>query len=151
MILADCARALAHDEGLTPTLEAMLDAIAAPLDVGSAAVVIPTGSSPGLRIAASIGLDDAAAIGLTQAMRGPGHPIAHTFAAPLATYDVTPLNPGGPALRSHLPLTIRRGGTDRVVGVLALAYERPIAADARRVLEAVADLAAVAIDRERRI
>ena len=149
MILVDCARALAGDDDLAVTLAAMLDAIAGPLDIGSAAVVVPGGSSDGLEIAASIGLDTDAATRLTDAMRAPGHPIARTLATPVATYDVTPMNPGGPALRSHLPLVVRRGGTDRVVGVLALAYDRPIDADLRPVIEAVADLAAVAIERDR--
>ncbi len=151
MILVDCARALAREDGLAATLRAILGAIAAPLDIGSAAVIVPGGSSDGLEIAASIGLGDAAANGLTAAMRDPGHPIVRTFRSPVATYDVAPLNPGGPALRSHLPLIVRRDGADRVVGVLALAYDRPIDADARPVLEAVADLAAVAIERDRRI
>ena len=83
-------------------------------------------------------------------MRDPGHPIARTFAAPVATYDVRPMNPGGPALRSHLPMIVRADRIDRVVGVLALAYDRPIAADERPILEAVADLAAVAMERDRR-
>ena len=150
MILVDCARALTHEDGLRPILTAMLDAIAKPLGIGSAAVVVPGGPSDGLEIAASIGLDDGAAAGLTAAMRLPDHPVARTFTRPAATYDVRPMNPGGPALRTHLPMVVRRGGADRVVGVLALAYDRPIEADTRPVLEAVADLAAVAIDRDRR-
>ena len=80
-------------------------------------------------------------------MRNPGHPIRRTFSDPIATFDVTPMNPGGPALRSHLPLIVLRDGADRVVGVLALAYDRPIDPDQKPTLEAVADLAAVAIDR----
>ena len=105
-MLAECAHALAHGDGLAPTLQAMLDAIAEPLDIGSAAVVVPRDSSEDLEIVAAIGLDAAAAGGLTAAMRNAGHPIVRTFATPLATYDVTPMNPGGPALRSHLPLEV---------------------------------------------
>ncbi len=149
MILAECARALAHEDGLAPSLQAMLGAIAGRLDIGSAAVVVPNDSSGDLGIVASIGLDAAAAAGLTAAMRNLGHPIVRTFATPVATYDVTPMNPGGPALRSHLPLTVTRAGADRVVGVVALAYDRPIEADTRPLLEAVADLMAVALDRDR--
>jgi hypothetical protein len=151
MILVDCARALARGDDLAAVLEAMLGAITAPLEIGSAAVVVPGGSTDELEITASIGLDAAAAVGLSGAMRAPGHPIARTFTSRVATYDVTPMNPGGPALRSHLPLTVRRDGLDAVVGVLALAYDRPIDADMRPVLEAVADLAAVAIERDHRI
>lgn len=147
MILVECARALARGDGLEPTLRAMLDAISGPFEVGSAAVVVPAGGSDPLEIVASIGLDDAAAAGLTEAIRRPVHPVARTFSDPVATYDVTPMNPGGPALRSHLPLVVRRDGADHVVGVLALAYDRPIDPDTKPTLEAVADLAAVAIDR----
>ena len=147
MILIDCARALARGDGLEPTLQAMLDAISGPFEVGSAAVVVPARGSDFLEIVASIGLDDAAAAGLTEAMRRPVHPVTRTFSDPVPTYDVTPMNPGGPALRSHLPLVVRRDGVDHVVGVLALAYDRPIDPDAKPTLEAVADLAAVAIDR----
>ncbi len=61
---------------------------------------------------------------------------------------MTPINPGGPKPRSHLPLIVTRGsGSETVVGVLALAHEDAIDAEARPVLEAVADLAAVAIER----
>jgi GAF domain-containing protein len=97
-------------------------------------------------IVASIGLDDTAAAGLTGAMRRSDHPVARTFSDLMPTYDVRPMNPGGPALRSHLPLVLRRRGVDRVLGVLALAYDRPIDPDTRPTVEAVADLAAVAIE-----
>ena len=150
MILIDCARVLARSDGLEPELRAMLDAISGPYRVGSAAVVVPADGPDSLEIAASIGLDAAAAAGLTEAMRDPSHPIGRTFSDRAATYDVTPMNPGGPALRSHLPLIVRRDGSDRVVGVVALAYDDPIDPDQRPTLEAVADLAAVAIDRSRR-
>ena len=63
------------------------------------------------------------------------------------TFDVLPTAPGGPALRSHLPLVVTRGGTDSVLGVLALAHDVPIDPAMRPVLQAVADLAAVAIER----
>jgi GAF domain-containing protein len=150
VILIDCAGALARSDGLEPTLRLMLDAIGGAFDVGSAAVVVPGAAADSCEIVASLGLDAGAAAGLTAAMRQPGHPVVRTFSDPVATYDVTPMNPGGPALRSHLPLVVRRDGIDRVVGVLALAYDRPIDPDGRPTLEAVADLAAVAIERHGR-
>ena len=131
---------------LEPTLQVLLAGIAERFEIGSAAVVVPHGAA-GYEIVASIGLNAAAGAGLAQAIRQPGHPIARTFADAVATYDVTPLNPGGPTLRSHLPLIVRRDGADHVVGVLALAYDRPIDADQRPIVAAVADLAGVAIDR----
>ena len=114
--------------------------------VGSAAIVAKRGDGAGLEIVASFGLDERAAAGLSEAIARPTHPIARTFAEPTATYDVAPVNPGGPKLRSHLPLIVTRDGTKSVVGVLALAHQGPIDAEDRPVLEAVADLAAVAIE-----
>jgi GAF domain-containing protein len=145
-ILVTGSHALARADDREQVLVALLEAIADPFEIGSAAVVVPDGAG-GHAIGASIGLDAAAGAGLAQAIRQPGHPIAHTFADPVATYDVAPVNPGGPALRSHLPLVVRHDRADHVVGVLALAYDRPIENDQRPILEAVADLAAVAIDR----
>jgi hypothetical protein len=55
--------------------------------------------------------------------------------------------PGGPALRSHLPLTIARNGVDTILGVLALAHQSPIATDSRPLIQAAADLAAVVVER----
>ncbi len=94
-----------------------------------------------------MGLDDAAAAGLTAAIGRPGHPIARTMHETTPTFDVLPTVPGGPALRSHLPLVVTRGGTDSVLGVLALAHDAPIDSETRPVLQAVADLAAVAVER----
>ena len=145
-ILIECARALARGDGLGSTLRTMLEAVSGPFEMSSAAVVVAADGGE-LEIAASIGLDAAAAAGLTQAMRNPVHPVRRTFSEPAATYDVTPMNPGGPALRSHLPLVARRDGVDLIVGVLALAYDRPIQSKDKPTLEAVADLAAVAVDR----
>ena len=56
------------------------------------------------------------------------------------------MNPGGPALRSHVPLAMTRGGSTTVLGVLALAHERSLAAEGP-LIAAVADLAAVALER----
>ncbi len=66
------------------------------------------------------------------------------------TFDVLPTGAGGPALRSHLPLVVTRGGRDSVLGVLALAHDEPIDPEMRPVLQAVADLAAVTVERDRR-
>ena len=123
-ILRAGARALARSDdpetALTPLLEAIAEASAA------ASAVIMTRAPIGgrLTIAASVGLADG-----------------------VEMFDVAPTAPGGPALRSHLPLVVTRHGTDRVVGVLALAHDRPIAPALGPVLESAAELGAVALDR----
>jgi GAF domain-containing protein len=143
-ILLAGSRAVAHVDGLEPSLQVLIDAIGAETDVASAAIVID--GNLGLEIVATFGLDDANRAGLAEAIQRPGHPIARTFGDATPTFDVQPTVPGGPALRSHLPLTVTRGGTDRTFGVLALAHDRPTDAELRPVLQAAADLAAVAIE-----
>jgi GAF domain-containing protein len=146
-ILLAGGRVVAHVDGLQASLQILIDAIAESLGIASAAIVIADRSGTGLEIVATFGLDDAATAGLDEAIRLPTHPIARTFAEPASTFDVRPVNPGGPALRSHLPLFVTRGGTDNVLGVLALAHDHPIEPDTQPILEAAADLAAATIER----
>jgi GAF domain-containing protein len=145
-ILVRGARAVAHFDSLGPGLGALLAVIGEKLDVESAVIVVVEGPDR-LTIVASTGLPDAAVAGLAEALRNPQHPIARTVGDPLPSFDVLPTAPGGPALRSHLPLAVTRDGSDTVLGVLALAHHRPLDAGTRLMLEAVADLAAVAIER----
>jgi hypothetical protein len=144
-ILVGGARALAHVDGPGASLQVLIETIASASGVASAAVVVK--GADGLEIVATFGIDAAATAGLAEAIRRPGHPIARTFDEPTPTFDVKPTAPGGPALRSHLPLIVTRDGTDQVLGVLALAHDRPTDPGMRPVLEAAADLAAVAIER----
>jgi GAF domain-containing protein len=148
-ILIAGARALAHSDGLEPSLQILLASLGEQLDAESAVIMIVTEEPDHLAIVASIGLGEAAIAGLAAAVRDPGHPIARTVATPVSSFDVSPTRPGGPALRSHLPLIVRRGGSDVVLGVLALAHDRPIDPAMRLLVQASADLAAVAIDGRR--
>lgn len=147
-ILVDGARALAHIDGLGPILQILIGSIAERLEIGSAAIFI-VDELERLEIAASIGLGDSAVAGLAVAVGNPGHPIARTVADRESSFDVLPTVPGGPALRSHLPLIVMRNGTTILLGVLALAHDRPIDTGMRPLLQAGGDLAAVAIERSR--
>jgi GAF domain-containing protein len=149
-ILVRGADALAHSAALRPGLETLLGVIAEQLDVESAVVVVVAVDGPdALTIVASTRLPESAVAGLAQALRNPAHPIARTVTEAVASFDVLPTAPGGPALRSHLPLTVARHGQNEVLGVLALAHEGPVGAEARGLLQAAADLAAVAVERHR--
>jgi GAF domain-containing protein len=150
-ILVRGARVLADDGALGPSLETLLVVIAEQLDIESAAIVVAGRRPDHLAIVAATGLGDPALAGLTEALRNPAHPIARTLGHPVPSFDVLPSQPGGPALRSHLPLTVTRNGTDHVLGVLALAHHHPLGAEPRELLEAAARLAAVAIERQRPI
>ena len=144
-ILLVGARALAHTEGLRPRLQILVDAIAHGCEADSAAIVV-AGADGVLEIVATFGLDEAATAGLAGAIQRPTHPIARTFGSPTPTFDVLPTVPGGPALRSHVPLVVSRGGRDTVLGVLALAHDHPLDPELRPILHAAAELAAVAIE-----
>ena len=143
------ARALAHADGLETSLQMLLASLAEQLEVESAVIMIVTKEPDRLAIAASIGLGDAAIAGLAAAVGDPGHPIAMTVTTPVSRFDVSPTRPGGPALRSHLPLIVRRDGSDIVLDVLALAHDRPIDPAMRPLVLPGADLAAVAIESRR--
>lgn len=145
-LLVAGADALAHRDSVEAGLQVLTDALARAADAGSAVIVVVR-QDGGLGIVSSFGLDDAPRAALAAAVRDPRHPIAVTAATGEAGFDVLPIAPGGPALRSHLPLAVTRGGTDRVLGVLALAHQQPIPPAVRPILQAGADLAAAIVER----
>jgi hypothetical protein len=108
----------------------------------SAAIFVIPSDSTELMLAAAAGIDGPPLEGLAAAVHNPNHPIAQTAADAIATFDVTPTAPGGPALRSHLPLLVAGAGMAVVVGVLAVAHEHSLDADERRTLAELAARAA---------
>jgi hypothetical protein len=96
--------------------------------------VRPPGSA-NLELAAAAGIEGPPLDGLVAAVQSPMHPIARAMDDTAPTFDVRPMNPGGPALRSHLPL----GG----FGVLAVAHDTSLDQVAR---DALAELAATATE-----
>jgi hypothetical protein len=93
-------------------------------DVESAAIfAVDSGSAP-LRLVAAAGISGPPLDGLIAAVQDPGHPIARAIDDLGPTFDVRPMNPGGPALRSHLPLRTARGSAG-TLGVLAVAHGSP--------------------------
>ena len=120
----------------------VIEAIALP-GVESAAIFV-VNPSGGLELGASIGVIGPALERLVEAVRDPGHPIARTMADGVASFDVAPVAPGGPPLRSHIPLLIGAADPERrrVIGVLALAHDRPLDAPARASLQDLALAAA---------
>jgi hypothetical protein len=144
-ILRTGARALASGGDLETALGPLLRVVADELDISSAAVFVAEDGR--LAIAASIGVGDPAA--LAAAVRNPAHPVARAVGERVSAFDVRPMAPGGPALRSHLLLTVDRDGSPVVLGVLALAHEGPTDLERRSILQAVGDLVAVAVERDR--
>jgi hypothetical protein len=111
-------------------------------DAGMESAVIfarPPGSSE-LELAAAAGIDGPPLGRLVEAVRNPAHPIRRTVVDQIAGFDVQPTAPGGPALRSHLPLG-RDHEPGTATGVLAVAHDRMLDTNARRLLEGLADAA----------
>jgi hypothetical protein len=103
--------------------------------------VIPAGAAD-LQLAAAAGISGPPLEGLVDAVRDPRHPIARTVTEAKSSFDVRPIAPGGPALRSHLPLLALRGSERAVVGVLAVAHDQSLDSAARADLTELAGEAA---------
>ena len=137
---------------MTAARSAELDGLAAEAlaigDIRSAVIVVPTGgASPSLRVVAAAGIAGPALDGLAAAIQDPRHPVARALTDDGPTFDVPPMNPGGPRLRSHLPARLDGSAPGAALGVLALAHDQPMAAEDRDRLIALAERAAAALDR----
>ena len=111
-------------------------------DVQSAAIFVVGPASSALRLAAAAGIEGPPLDGLVAAVQNPAHPVARALGADGPTFDVLPTAPGGPRLRSHLPLRVDLDGDRATVGVLAVAHDSPLDEAARGELVDLADAAA---------
>ncbi len=128
---------------MTAAQEAAEACLAIP-GIASAATFLTTGggSADGLTLGGAAGISGPPLDGLVAAVANPAHPIRRSASDPGATFDVQPMNPGGPALRSHLPIRTADG---RTLAVLAVAHDDRLTADAQAALEGVAARLAVAL------
>jgi hypothetical protein len=110
--------------------------------IESAAIFAVRPGASGLELTAAAGIEGPPLERLAAAVQNAAHPIWRAVSDDGPTFDVLPTAPGGPALRSHLPLVGRRDGRPTVVGVLAVAHQRRLDPGARRALEGLADEAA---------
>ncbi len=128
----------------TPTADS-LEAIARSAiqmpGVVSAVICVPQPGTTALEIAAAAGVEGPARDGLAGAIRNPAHPIARTLAEGIASFNVAPTAPGGPPLRSHLPLLARQGDRSVAVGVLAVAHRQSLDPAEQAIVVELADRA----------
>src|SRR4051794_30962019 len=101
-------------------LDDLVQAAIAVGDVRSAALFTVVPGSNDLQLTAAAGIAGPPLDALVAAVRDPAHPVTRSLSDAAPTFDVAPMAPGGPALRSHLPLRVQGGG--EAVGVLALAH-----------------------------
>jgi hypothetical protein len=117
--------------------------------IESAAVFVAAPGSSALNLRAAAGIEGPPLAGLIAAVADPRHPINSAMSDAGPTFDVRPMNPGGPALRSHLPLAAALDGSPVAVGVLAVAHEASLDPNARAELEDLAEAAAASVTVER--
>jgi diguanylate cyclase (GGDEF)-like protein len=149
-LLTSAARSLARAADLDITIDEILAAAAETLVAAEAVVLLQDPDRTELQLTAAVGMTEAALGELGRSLGDPDHPIAVT-----AREGRPPHLRSGPAgdARTFIDgaLIVSRGGIDAGLGALSLAWSEGIQppADALLVVEAVADLLAVAIDRVR--
>lgn len=101
-------------------LTAVVQEAVAVEDIESAAIFVVAPGTGSLQLVAAAGIEGPALDGLVAAVQDPAHPVARALDADDPTFDVYPVNPGGPRLRSHLPF---RNDNGDPAGVLAVAHD----------------------------
>jgi hypothetical protein len=114
-------------------------------DTVSAVIFVAAPGSTDLELAAAAGVEGPPLDGLVAAVRNPAHPVTRALSDAGPSFDVRPMAPGGPALRSHLPLSRDGGAGTNASGVLAIAHESPMSEADRQALEDLSRRAAAAI------
>ena len=149
--LAEAIEAIATASGLEPALDGILGATAG-LSPAMAAILVQDPDRPGLQVIASRGFDDAAVTRLAEDVGDPAHPFAEAAAGRTATFDrEATMADGTVFVGAYLPLVVSSSGVEVSLGSFGLGWPAPreISESERRVLLALASLAAVAVDRAR--
>jgi diguanylate cyclase (GGDEF)-like protein len=136
------AAALARGADLDRSLEALLSAAIAAVDGTSGAVALQDPDRPAPELTFTLGLDEAEQAALIAAAADAAHPLNLAATGGQETIDNA---------AATFPLVIARGGIEQSVGAIGIGWVGPhTSSDAEAAfLRAVADLAAVAVDRAR--
>lgn len=138
--LARAALALARAATLDEALEELAAAAVAGTGAGWVAIVIADPDRNDLEIAAAAGLEGAALAALAESIADPANAIAVAARGGLTTWGSETI----------VPLTIAAEGMDAVIGAIVVTWtEGSPDAAGRQLVEAIANLVAVAIDRAR--
>jgi hypothetical protein len=107
-------------------------------DIESAAIFVVAPGAATLQFVAAAGIQGQPLDALVAAVRDPAHPVARSLSDDGPTFDVYPVNPGGPRLRSHLPF---RNDNGDPAGVLAVAHDISLQDPQRQLLLLLAERA----------
>jgi diguanylate cyclase (GGDEF)-like protein len=143
--------AVATAGDLEPALEGVLAATAS-LGPAMAAILVQDPDRPGLQVVATTGFDGAAREQLAMDTADPAHPFAEAAAGRTPSFDrEATMADGSVFVGAYLPLVVVSGGVEVALGSLGLGWPAPHTLDGpgRQLLQALAALAAVAVDRAR--
>ena len=154
-ILAEAAATLARSADLDVAVERLLSLGTGALRASLGVVYLQDPDRANLELAVAVGGGGETREVLAAALGGPGDPVTET-SRDRAPRDIAASDVPGALAGLHLssmtlrPLTVSRGGIDLPVGVLLLGWtaSRP-GPEGESIVAAIADLAAVAIDRGR--
>ena len=133
--------ALARGADLDETLGSLVGAAVAAVGATTAAISLQDPDRPGPELTFTIGLDEVGQATLVEAVAGGDHPLA------IAGRDAAE---AGSADTLAFPLIVGRGGIEQGVGAIAFGWAGDHPGDEETTfLRAVADLVAVAVDRDR--
>ena len=152
-MLAEVAAALARTDDLDAGLGRLLTVAGTSVGAPVGAVYLQDPDRAGLQLAVTIGLDPAHRSAVEDALDAEGDAVGAVARERVATVTTSGafVAAAGVAVASIRPLLIARGGVELPLGVLALAWDEAHdeTADEAVLLDALAGLCAVAIDRNR--
>jgi diguanylate cyclase (GGDEF)-like protein len=131
-------------------LRAILEAGLAGLGAPAGAILLADPDRPGLAVAASSGLPDAAR--LEADAQDPSHPFAQAVSSRRATFEREAIAADGRSfVGAYLPLLVASGGVDVALGAIGFAWPTPrsLEPDERALAGDLATLTALAVDRGR--
>ncbi len=150
--LIEAIEAVATGADLEAALIGVLAAAATGTQSVMGAILVQDPDRPGLQVAATRGFDDEARARLALDAADSADPFAQAVTTRISTFDREgAMADGTTYVGAYLPLIVVTAGSEVALGALGLGWPAPhtVDASARRHLEGLAALAAVAVDRAR--
>jgi len=150
IVLTAGASALARGRDLDQALRELLGAAVDATGADQVALFAQNPDRAALELVIAFGLPDEALARLSAAVAHPDHPLAAAAASRSAAIGRADAGDAG-VTHVDIPLVVARSGIEEGVGVVSFGWsaDRPDDAETRELLQAAADLAAVAVERAR--
>ncbi|MFL5721672.1 MAG: GGDEF domain-containing protein [Chloroflexota bacterium] len=143
---------VARNGDIDTILAGILSAAADSLSPSMGAVFVQDPDRPGLHLVAAIGMDDPTTTRLETEIADPAHPFTAAATDRQASFEREATSADGATfIGAYLPLIVSSGGVDVGLGSIGFGWPSPRVLDdaERSTISALAELAAVAVDRAR--